>query len=145
MHRIVYVSQATRTMSNPELARIVERAQASNQAADLTGMLVGYKGWFLQVIEGPAQALAAIFQRIRADKRHGNIKVLVSEPAGARAFPEWRMAFSDPQTLPEPARKHVFSLQDLIPINSPDRGDEIAVRQVVRDFLAAFDRLERRV
>lgn len=143
MHRIIYVSQAVRGMSSQELAVIVDKAQKSNAAADVTGVLVGHKGWFLQVIEGPAEALAALFHRISSDPRHGNIRVLVSEAAPARAFPEWRMAFSDPHVLPKPVQKHVFSLQNLVPINSPDRGSETAVRQVVRDFLAAFERLEK--
>lgn len=143
MHRIIYVSQAAGGMTSTDLAVIVEKAQKTNAAAEVTGMLVGHKGWFLQVVEGPTQALAALFHRISADPRHGNIRVLVSEPAQYRAFPEWRMAFSEPHVLPGAVQKHVFALQNLIPINSPDRGSETAVRQVVRDFLAAFERLEK--
>ncbi|MFY0310265.1 BLUF domain-containing protein [Leisingera sp. D0M16] len=143
MHHLIYVSQAVRGMSSQEQAVIVENARTSNAAADVTGMLAGRKGWFLQVIEGPAEALAALFHRISSGPRHGNIRVLVSQAAPARAFPEWRMAVSEPHGLPKPVQKHVFSLQKLSPVNSPGRGSGTAVRPAVRGFLAAFERLEK--
>lgn len=49
---------------------------------------------YIQLIEGPDDAIDDLFARISADDRHTEIKLEVAEPIKERMFPEWEM-FAD--------------------------------------------------
>ena len=91
INQLVYVSQAVRKMSPDDLRDIHIKAQTNNQGIDVTGSLFYNGGWFLQVLEGPAATLAALYEKIEADPRHKNSRVLYNEPASFRTFSRWNM------------------------------------------------------
>ena len=91
INQLVYVSQAVRKMSVDDLRAIHLKAQDNNQRIDVTGSLFYNGGWFLQVLEGPAATLAALYKKIEADPRHKNSRVLYNEPASFRTFSRWNM------------------------------------------------------
>jgi hypothetical protein len=101
MFYIVYVSEAKKLMSEPELADILHVSRAKNTAAGITGLLI-YKyaprydqGSFLQLLEGDEAAVRATYARIVADKRHHTKIVLEEGNAPARQFPDWSMGFKN--------------------------------------------------
>ena len=91
INQLVYISQAVRKMSADDLRDIHARARANNELIDVTGSLFYNGGWFLQVLEGPAATLSKLYQKIEADPRHKNSRVLYNEPATFRTFPRWNM------------------------------------------------------
>lgn len=91
INQLVYVSQAVRKMSAEDLRDIHAKARANNELIDVTGSLFYNGGWFLQVLEGPATTLAALYNKIEGDPRHKNSRVLYNEPASFRTFPRWNM------------------------------------------------------
>ncbi len=91
INQLVYLSQASRKMSEDDLRAIHATARTSNADIDVTGSLFYNGGWFLQVLEGPAPTLAALYQKIEGDPRHKNSRVLYNEPASFRTFPRWNM------------------------------------------------------
>lgn len=138
MYRVVYVSDASRRFGASELARIVETSQRNNAQAGLTGMLIYHEGRFFQVLEGPYAMLRWRFEKIAQDRRHCNLAIVEQREAVERAFPNWRMGYAKPADLPQELRDGVFRIYDLIPRNSPDRGEDPRVRAQLRDFLAGF-------
>ena len=82
-------------MPPEELAALLRRARAHNQDHRLTGLLLYAADTreFVQVLEGPRDELARLYQRIAADPRHHHIFVLHEGLAAGRMFPDWRMAF----------------------------------------------------
>ena len=78
--------------TDTELAHILRGARAKNAALDVTGALMLYDSWFAQVLEGPEQAVLALFERIKADHRHNGVEVLEQGLTPARAFQRWAMA-----------------------------------------------------
>ena len=46
------------------------------------------------MLEGPAEAVEAAFERIQCDERHEEVTVLQSGSIEARDFPSWSMAFA---------------------------------------------------
>ncbi|MCH9825428.1 MAG: hypothetical protein K0U50_09000 [Alphaproteobacteria bacterium] len=52
------------------------------------------------------------------------------------------MAYQDAQSMPKDMRHAVFSIYDMVPPDSDERGDVASVRTRVRDFLASFDTLK---
>ncbi|MBA5606084.1 BLUF domain-containing protein [Duganella sp. FT3S] len=91
INQLVYVSQATRKMSQEDLNEIQRIAKNNNQLIDVTGSLFYNGGWFLQVLEGPLETLNALYKKIEKDPRHRNSRILYNEPAKFRTFTRWSM------------------------------------------------------
>ena len=49
------------------------------------------KNSFLQILEGPADLIQALYKTISEDKRHTNINRLCDESVEARLFSDWSM------------------------------------------------------
>ena len=95
MLQVIYASAAKRVMSAAGLRNILTTAGARNAAIGVTGMLVHDDGSFLQVLEGPDEAVTALVERIKADPRHDHFRLLSKKEIQAREFGEWSMGFAD--------------------------------------------------
>lgn len=138
MHRFVYVSTATRQLSAQTIADIAGACHRNNRRNGLTGLLVVHQGKFLHVLEGDEAAIRRRAEMIQNDPRHGHFKVIEARPIEMRAFADWTFIHEAPGRLPLLGNEKVASLRDLMPINSPLRGNDLTVRHMVRDFLASF-------
>ncbi len=95
LHRILYCSRnLIGDAVEVEIRRILDASRRNNAGDGITGGLFYSDGCFAQVLEGPADAIEATFERIQCDERHGEVTVLQSGPITARDFPEWSMAFA---------------------------------------------------
>ena len=94
---LTYQSRATQPFSEEELHLLLQTAQARNKASDVTGLLIYDKGRFFQCLEGPPQALEALWGAIRRDARHTDVELLGNAPTTNRFFSKWdmRLAQSD--------------------------------------------------
>ena len=93
MIHLVYVSSATREMSDGELMQMLEQARERNERQDVTGMLLYLGGNFIQVLEGEERDVDAIYDSIQRDKRNTGNVLIVKEPIAERVFPTWSMGF----------------------------------------------------
>ena len=73
------------------LAGILSAARRNNPRDGITGALICRHDVYLQLIEGPADAIDALYARICADDRHTDVRLLLSEDMGERIFPAWAM------------------------------------------------------
>lgn len=73
------------------LAGILFSARRNNRRDDITGALICRHDLYLQLIEGSAPAIDALFVRIKADDRHLGVRQLLSDNVSERMFPEWTM------------------------------------------------------
>ena len=80
-------------MSLVEIPRIVAAVRTRNDAAGISGLLLFTGQDFAQLIEGPPQAVADLWARIRADPRHHDIVVFHDERAPTRWFNDSRVGF----------------------------------------------------
>jgi len=88
-----YSSMATVPFSDEELDGLLAVSRTSNAARGLTGMLLYHDGRFMQVLEGPEDAVRSALVRIAADPRHSGVWTLSSETIEERAFPGWTMGY----------------------------------------------------
>lgn len=100
LRHLVYCSQESRVLLASDLADILTAARQANTDADITGILLYRGGHFLQVLEGHADPLTVLFNKIAQDKRHSQVRLLLEGPSKARAFGAWSMAFKDITGLP---------------------------------------------
>lgn len=73
------------------LAGILSTARRNNPREGITGALICRHDLYLQLIEGPADAINALYAMIAADDRHCNVELLLTEDMGERMFPDWAM------------------------------------------------------
>jgi len=96
---LIYASSATRTMHDQDLIAILEKSHLHNKEVGVTGMLLYRGGNFLQVLEGPEQAVDARFKVIEQDARHHQVMILLKRPVTERQFEQWEMGFKNIDTI----------------------------------------------
>ncbi len=89
----VYSSVATKAFTESELLELLARSRETNSKLGLSGMLLYKNGDFLQVLEGPEQAVRTMVRKIQLDPRHHNMMTLIEGDCDARQFPYWYMGF----------------------------------------------------
>jgi hypothetical protein len=75
-----------------ELAKILDVARARNSEAGITGVLLFNAERFVQILEGPEDAVLKIFESIKRDPRHTAVTVLMTGRKPKRHFETWSMA-----------------------------------------------------
>jgi Sensors of blue-light using FAD len=94
LHQLVYVSKAlTGERMEEELEDILRRSENNNSRDEISGVLLLRGNLFLQLLEGPAEAVHQTYKRISADPRHQSLAKLVDQPAKTRLYQDWSMAF----------------------------------------------------
>lgn len=128
LERLVYESTATGTTESlGNLAVILAESQRNNDRDGLTGALAAHRNRYIQVIEGPAQALDALLWRLETDPRHRDIILLGRESIETRLFGRWSMA----SARITPA--HGAALDSLVD------HDDLTPGRVIRIMLDALD------
>jgi hypothetical protein len=93
--RIVYASQALGTADAAtraaEVRAILGTARAHNAAHDITGLLIVANGHFVQVFEGPHDAVDALYRKIGGDAKHWDVALLSRVETLGRSFGAWSM------------------------------------------------------
>ncbi len=94
-HLITYISDhiGPPDSAAADCAAIVATAKAMNPRHDITGVLFFARGKFLQVIEGPEDALRQLMRNIEGDARHTNVQYLIDTPVSRHGFSRWNMDF----------------------------------------------------
>ncbi|MEY2597933.1 MAG: hypothetical protein RLZZ142_192 [Verrucomicrobiota bacterium] len=100
--QLVYASAANSAFSTQELIGLLEEARVSNAQSELTGLLLYYRGSFFQILEGPAEAVDAVYRHIEEDHRHHRLLLLSRKPIAERCFDSWSMGFVNVDHIPDP-------------------------------------------
>ena len=94
---IIYCSRSCLKGTTAELEaqtrRILASARVNNKKAHVTGAMTFNEIGFAQVLEGATSDAMPIFERIRRDARHCDLKVLSQTNPTSRVFPYWSMAY----------------------------------------------------
>lgn len=92
--QMAYISAAVHPFNGRELSSLIALARENNSRLGVTGMLMYVNGSFMQVVEGPPDPVAALFDKICADGRHHKVHTLLQEPIQSRAFGDWSMGLA---------------------------------------------------
>jgi hypothetical protein len=105
---------------------ILLQSRRNNDAFDITGALICRADLYLQLLEGPPDAVDAAYARIRTDDRHAEVTLHVRAPVGERLFGAWAMR-------DDPARSWLWSQAEV--------ADGALTRATPADLAAVFARL----
>jgi hypothetical protein len=100
---VLYTSRARAEFDATQLEPLLAQSREANGARAITGMLLYRDGRFVQVLEGPAGEVEALLDRIRADARHSDVRVLLDERIERRQFADWSMGYERMEPAAEPA------------------------------------------
>lgn len=95
LYSLLYVSQSVRPMNESELKTLLDGARELNRAQGITGFLLYFNQSFMQILEGQRSRLQAVWERIRRDPRHHNLRIVFEGGIQQRAFVGWSMGFRD--------------------------------------------------
>ena len=98
MKQVIYRSQPF-GFDRSLLAGILVQARRNNRRDDITGALVCREDLYLQLIEGPPDAINRLYAKIAADDRHCDLHLLLSSTVEERIFPDWDMLDDEMPTL----------------------------------------------
>lgn len=91
--RLIYASEATRDITLSTVKSIAESARSANEGNFITGVLTFSHRYFLQAIEGPRDAVNALYVRLGKDERHAHLTLLSYDEIDERCFGDWSMGF----------------------------------------------------
>lgn len=97
---LCWASRALIAPYSPEMLSVVRNALPRNRALGVTGALCFTPTSFFQVLEGPSDAVRAVFARIEADWRHTQVTKIAETPIRERLFAGHEMKFVDAQRTP---------------------------------------------
>ena len=103
--QLIYASQPF-GFDDAMLNGILVQARRNNPRDDITGCLICRQDLYVQFIEGPVEAIDALYTKILVDDRHLNVELLSRSFVAKRMFAEWAMR-------DDPARSWLWS-QDAI-------------------------------
>jgi Sensors of blue-light using FAD len=92
---LIYSSAAIHRFDKKQLTDLLRQSREANERAGLTGMLLYSDGDFFQVLEGEAEAVEKLYEKLHAEKRHSKLTLIIKEPIAKRAFGEWSMGFAN--------------------------------------------------
>jgi hypothetical protein len=93
MIQLSYISSVAHPMSTEELVQLLQTCLANNDRNGVTGMLLYGNDTFLQTLEGEEKVVDSLYEKIRHDPRHCNVKSLTRKVIEARQYADWNMGF----------------------------------------------------
>lgn len=107
---------------------ILSIARRNNVRDDITGALICREDIYVQLLEGPPDAIAVTYARISRDDRHTDVKQRWLSDTDQRLFPDWAMRH-------DPVRSWMWTASEV--------SNGAAERASGSDYLAIFEKLSR--
>lgn len=95
IYELLYVSTIATGIDLSEVGKIARIARVTNARRNVTGLLVFDGESFAQQLEGPSERVRELFERIRSDPRHTNIRVLHQGTCAKRTYRRFAMGYAD--------------------------------------------------
>ena len=86
MIRLLYLSHARQGIAKQEMRAILGSARRFNPLVGITGVLVHGGSLFVQLLEGPEEAVLRLYVKILDDPRHDECRIIHVSPASERLF-----------------------------------------------------------
>ncbi len=125
---LIQITYASRSFGYDSsiIAGILLDARRCNMRDAITGTLICRQDLYLQLLEGPEEAVEAAYRRIQRDDRHLEVRRLTKGPITSRLFPEWAMRH-------DPVRSWMWT-RDQVEAGAPDEATPA-------EIIAIFERL----
>ena len=93
MITLIYHSTSTYESSPEELIQYLNFIRLEKLSLNVTGILLYHNREILHIIEGETEVILPLFEKVKVDIRHTNVKKLIHFTIKERAYNDWSMAF----------------------------------------------------
>jgi hypothetical protein len=138
--QLIYISRWKTQLSEARLQEIVSHSVRRNVARQITGVLLYSGGNIMQVLEGERDSVLALFEIVRADKRHYDVQQLVFKQIQKRLYPEWHMGLADLGRSYEIDRSRMVDMVEDLRSRVETGMLTVEARMLVNDFHAQLHR-----
>jgi acylphosphatase len=135
---LTYFSSAVSTTTEHIIVEIVNFSREKNARLNITGVLLYINGRIVQVLEGPQEEVENLYESIRADPRHTDVRTVINQPINTRSFDKWYMGY---ETL---TTQQYEEVRDIIPVDPQIEPFLDADQPVVVRMLKGFFDLNSR-
>ena len=134
IRQLLYRSGQLFEFTADDMRRLLSQSRACNARHGISGMLLLQDGLFMQLLEGPAEAVDALYARIASDPRHCEARLMVRAERTAPLLPGWHMAWSEGLLEHEaPMFEGIAPDVQALTLLEGARSDRVAA--AMRDFL----------
>ena len=91
LSQLVYVSNRKPSCTQEEIDKILDSCKKNNPSLNITGVLLYSETKFIQLVEGEANVIMSLYDKIKLDSRHSNPMMISYGPIKDKAFPSWHM------------------------------------------------------
>jgi Sensors of blue-light using FAD len=97
--QMVYISRANMPVTSlngeigPEISKILRKSRTNNRAKNIVGALYFGNGYFFQCLEGEESELMSLYEKLKQDNRHKDLKIVSLKPVSDRSFAAWEMKY----------------------------------------------------
>ena len=74
--RLIYASRLKKKLDHAAVEKIADVSRRNNKKLGVTGALCSSPRGFLQILEGPPEAVNELYNRIVRDPRHADVTLL---------------------------------------------------------------------
>ena len=101
----------TPQLTNVDLDHILASARRRNALEKITGMLLYYRGEFVQILEGEKKSVENMYEKfIGPDPRHTALNKVHQNTISHRSFSEWSMGFVGAAEIESPMPSSVMRI-----------------------------------
>ena len=101
IYQLTYQSTSITELNQNILNLILDESVCCNSKLEITGCLIYYNSFFIQILEGDKKSVLSTYDRILKDKRHHKIELLWENNSEKRYFENWNMGFFLPENESE--------------------------------------------
>ena len=98
-------------LTHVDLDHILASARRRNVAVNITGLLLYYRGEFVQILEGEKESVFNMYEKnIGTDPRHTALNNVYQNTISHRSFREWSMGFVGAAEIESPMPSSVMGV-----------------------------------
>jgi hypothetical protein len=142
--RLIYASRSTFEPNaahqglDPSIAKILAKSRKNNAQRGIVGSLLFGDGCFLQCLEGSDEAVDALYEKIKADPRHGEVTVLSRRNIDHASFRVWSMKYA-PGEAPLRQLMKSLGMNRFDPYAMSPQNIEVTVAYMEREAESGLD------
>ncbi|WGH75375.1 BLUF domain-containing protein [Tenacibaculum tangerinum] len=93
IYQLTYTSKALGTISDKDIQDILYNSKVNNDTLKISGCLLFYNHKFYQILEGDEADVLHLFELIKKDERHSEVKIVGTSFTKKRLYKEWGMLY----------------------------------------------------
>ena len=132
--QLIYVSRRRTDVSMTVLSAIVDQSAMDNARRGMTGALLCCGVHLMQILEGELGDIVTLFERIRTDPRHTEVRLLLCKNVDKRMFSEWGMTLADLDARITIDRQRLMQMLEDVRQTHDTARHSVEARLLINDF-----------